>query len=174
MPAHRAPHQEPAPYWIRGTLRLRGRTGRAVGQQPRRAQAAPCGYQPQDQRGHPVGTWYRAQDDAGIHLRHLARTRPEPPRRLPPTAHFPSNLNSYAPPYSIVIEPLEVVRVRLASPLPMIPSSRFLPGISLTVISLAMLIPPLLVAAFTRTLGDSPASTALMLPLEVLNRFSVF
>ena len=31
-PAHRAPHQ--------GTLRLRGRTGRAVGQQPRRAQ--PC------------------------------------------------------------------------------------------------------------------------------------
>ena len=33
--------------------------------------------------------------DAGIGLRHLARTRPEPPRRLPPTAHFPSNLNSY-------------------------------------------------------------------------------
>ena len=87
VPAHRAPHQ--------GTLRLRGRTGRAVGQQPRRAQPAPCGYQPQDQRGHPVGTWYREQDDAGIHLRHLARTRPEPPRRLPPTAHFPSNLNSY-------------------------------------------------------------------------------
>ena len=87
MPAHRAPHQ--------GTLRLRGRTGRAVGQQPRRAQPAPSGYQPQDQRGHPVGTWYREQDDAGIHLRHLARTRPEPPRRLPPTAHFPSNLNSY-------------------------------------------------------------------------------
>ena len=25
----------------------------------------------------------------------LARTRPEPPRRLPPTAHFPSNLNCY-------------------------------------------------------------------------------
>ena len=23
------------------------------------------------------------------------RPRPEPPRRLPPTAHFPSNLNSY-------------------------------------------------------------------------------
>ena len=42
-----------------------------------------------------IGTWYREQDDAGIHLRHLARTRPEPPRRLPPTAHFPSNLNSY-------------------------------------------------------------------------------
>ena len=76
-------------------LQLRGRTGRAVGQQPRRAQPAPCGYQPQGQRGHPVGTWYREQDDAGIHLRHLARTRPEPPRRLPPTAHFPSNLNSY-------------------------------------------------------------------------------
>ena len=90
MPAHRAPHQ--------GTLRLRGRTGRAVGQQPRRAQPAPCGYQPQDQRRHPVGTWYREQDDAGIHLRHLARTRPEPPRRLPPTAHFPSNLNSYTRP----------------------------------------------------------------------------
>ncbi len=52
------------------------------------------------QRGHPVGTWYREQDDAGIGLRHLARTRSEPPRRLPPTAHFPSNLNSCAGPYS--------------------------------------------------------------------------
>ena len=72
------------------------RTGRARGQQRRRAQPAPCGYQPQDQRGHPVGTWYREQDDAGIHLRHLARTRPEPTRRLPSTAHFPSTLNSYA------------------------------------------------------------------------------
>ena len=94
VPAHRAPHQEPAPYWIRGTLRLRDRTGRASGQQPRRAQPTSSGYQPQGQRGHPVGTWYREQDDAGIGLRHLARTRREPPRRLPPTAHFPSNLNS--------------------------------------------------------------------------------
>ena len=42
-----------------------------------------------DQRGHPVGTWHREQDDAGIHLRHLARTRPEPPRRLPPTLTSP-------------------------------------------------------------------------------------
>ena len=47
--------------------------------------------------GHPVGTWYREQDDAGIHLRHLARPRTKSSRRLPPTAHFPSNLNSYWP-----------------------------------------------------------------------------
>ena len=40
-------------------------------------------------------TWYREQDDAGIHLRHLARTRPEPSRRLPSTAHFPPSLNCY-------------------------------------------------------------------------------
>ena len=45
--------------------------------------------------GHPVGTWYREQDDAGIGLRHLARTRPEPSRRLPSAARFPSTLNCY-------------------------------------------------------------------------------
>ena len=87
VPAHRAPHQ--------GTLRLRGRTRSASGQQPRRAQPAPSGHQPQGQRGHPVGTWYRAQDDAGIHLRHLARPRSKPPRRLPSAARFPSTLNCY-------------------------------------------------------------------------------
>ena len=41
-----------APYWIRGTLRLRGRTGRARGQQPGRAERVPPGHQPQGQRRH--------------------------------------------------------------------------------------------------------------------------
>ena len=42
---------------------------------PADAQPAPSGYQPQGQRRHPVGTWStREQDDAGIGLRHLART----------------------------------------------------------------------------------------------------
>ena len=78
-----------------GTLRLRGRTGRASGQQPGRAQPAPSGYQPQGQRRHPVGTWYREQDDAGIPLRHLARPGSKSSRRLPSTARFPSTLNCY-------------------------------------------------------------------------------
>ena len=82
-----APHQ--------GTLRLRGRTGRASGQQPGRAQPAPSGYQPQGQRRHPVGAGHRAQDDAGIPLRHLARPRSKSSRRLPSAARFPSNLNCY-------------------------------------------------------------------------------
>ena len=37
-------------------------------------------------------------------FRHLARTRPEPPRRLPPTAHFPSNLNSYVKTYHWAVD----------------------------------------------------------------------
>ena len=45
-----------------------------------RAQPAPSGHQPQGQRRHPVGAGYRAQDDAGIHLRHLARPRSNPPK----------------------------------------------------------------------------------------------
>ena len=88
VPAHRAPHQ--------GTLRLRGRTRSASGQQPGRAQPAPSGYQPQGQRRHPVGAGHRAQDDAGIHLRHLARPRSKSSRRLPSAARFPSTLNCYA------------------------------------------------------------------------------
>ena len=39
--------------------------------------------------------WYRAQDDAGIHLRHLARPRSKSSRRLPSAARFPSTLNCY-------------------------------------------------------------------------------
>ena len=62
-----------------GTLGLRGRTGRASGQQPGRAQPAPSGHQPQGQR------------------RHLARPRSKSSRRLPSTARFPSTLNCYAP-----------------------------------------------------------------------------
>ena len=79
----------------RNSLRLRGRTGRASGQQPGRAQPAPSGYQPQGQRRHPVGAGHRAQDDAGIPLRHLARPRSKSSRRLPSTARFPSTLNCY-------------------------------------------------------------------------------
>ena len=40
-------------------------------------------------------TWYREQDDAGIHLRHLARPRSKSSRRLPSAARFPSTLNCY-------------------------------------------------------------------------------
>ena len=81
---------------IRGTLRLRGRTGRAVG-----ATSAPA----ERSLRHLVisrkisgGTRSERGTESKMTLasiRHLARTRPEPPRRLPPTAHFPSNLNSY-------------------------------------------------------------------------------
>ena len=39
--------------------------------------------------------WHRAQDDAGIHLRHLARPRSKSSRRLPSAARFPSTLNCY-------------------------------------------------------------------------------
>ena len=55
-----------------GTLRLRGRTGRASGQQRRRAQPATSGHQSQGQRRHPLGTRHTEQDDAGLPLRHLA------------------------------------------------------------------------------------------------------
>ena len=44
----------------------------AFRQQPRRAQPAPSGHQPQGQRRHPLGAGHRAQDDASIHLRHLS------------------------------------------------------------------------------------------------------
>ena len=95
VPAHRTFHQESAPYWMRVTLRLRGRTRRASGQQPGRAQPAPSGHQPQGQRRHPLRARHRAQDDAGIDLRHLARPRSKSSRRLPSAAHFPSSLNCY-------------------------------------------------------------------------------
>ena len=36
---------------------------------------ASSGHQPQGQRRHPLGAGHREQDDAGIHLRHLARPR---------------------------------------------------------------------------------------------------
>ena len=36
------------------------------------------------------------QDDAGIHLRHLARPRTKSSRRLPSAAHFPPSLNCYS------------------------------------------------------------------------------
>ena len=84
--------------FIKETLRLRGRTGRAVGQQPRRTQPAPPGHQSQDQRQHPLGAGHREQDDAGIHLRHLARPGSKSSRRLPSTAHFPATLNCYPEP----------------------------------------------------------------------------
>ena len=98
VPTHRAPHQEPAPYWIRGTLRLRGRTGRAVGQQRRRTPPnapATSGHQSQGQRRHPLGAGHRAQDGAGIPLRRLARPKSKSSRRLPSAARFPSSLNCY-------------------------------------------------------------------------------
>ena len=56
---------------------------------------APSGHQPQGQRRHPVGAGHRAQDDAGIHLRHLARPGSKSSRRLPSVARFPSTLNCY-------------------------------------------------------------------------------
>ena len=87
VPTHRAPHQ--------GTLRLCGRTRSAFRQQRRRAQPAPSGHQPQGQRRHPLGAGHREQDDAGIHLRHLARPSSKSPHRLPSTAHFPATLNCY-------------------------------------------------------------------------------
>ena len=96
-----APHQEPAPYWIRGTLRLRGRTGRASGQQRRRAQPAPSGRQPEGQRRHPVGTGQRQQDDPGLLIWHLAGPRTEPPHHLPTTALFPSTLSCYQSPANV-------------------------------------------------------------------------
>ena len=95
VPAHRTFHQESAPYWMRVTLRLRGRTRRASGQQPGRAQPAPSGHQPQGQRRHPLRAGHRDQDDAGIPLRRLARPRSKSSRRLPSAAHFPSSLNCY-------------------------------------------------------------------------------
>ena len=45
--------------------------------------------------GHPLGAGHRAQDDAGIPLRHLARPRSKSSRRLPSAARFPSTLNCY-------------------------------------------------------------------------------
>ena len=45
--------------------------------------------------GNPLGAGHRKQDDAGIHLRHLARPRSKSSRRLPSTARFPSTLNCY-------------------------------------------------------------------------------
>ena len=62
---------------------------------PGRAQPASSGHQPQGQRRHPLGAGHRAQDDAGIHLRHLARPRFKTSRRLPSAAHFPPSLNCY-------------------------------------------------------------------------------
>ena len=47
------------------------------------------------QRRHPLGAGHREQDDAGIHLRHLARPRTKSSRRLPSAAHFPPSLNCY-------------------------------------------------------------------------------
>ncbi len=87
VPTHGETHQR--------TLRLRGRTGGAAGQQRRRAQPAPSGGQPQGQWGHPLGPGYCHQDDAGVNLRHLAGTRSQHPQRLPSTTRFPSSLNSY-------------------------------------------------------------------------------
>ena len=79
-----------------GTPRLRGRTRSAFReQQRRRTQPVPSGYQPQGQRRHPLGAGHREQDDAGIHLRHLARPRSKSSRRLPSVARFPSTLNCY-------------------------------------------------------------------------------
>ena len=81
---------------MRGTLLLRGRTGRASGQQRCRAQPAPSGNQPpQGQRRHPLGAGHREQYDAGIHHRHLTRPRSKSYRRLPSDAHFPPSLNCY-------------------------------------------------------------------------------
>ena len=87
VPTHRAPHQ--------GTLCLCGRTGRASGQQRRRAQPAPPGHQSQDQRRHPLGARHTEQDNLGLSLRHLARPGSKSSRRLPSTAHFPATLNCY-------------------------------------------------------------------------------
>ena len=77
---------------------LRSRTGGATGQQRRRAESAPPGRQPQDQRRHPVRTGQQQQDDPGLLIRHLARPRTKPPRRLPTTAHCPTSLNCYHQP----------------------------------------------------------------------------
>ena len=101
VPTHRVPHQEPAPYWIRGTLRLRSRTGGPTGQQRRRTQPTTSGRQPEGQRRHPVGTGQRQQDDPGLLIRHLAGPRTEPPHHLPTTALFPSTLNCYQSPANV-------------------------------------------------------------------------
>ena len=87
MPARGEAHQ--------GALRLRGPPGGAAGQQRCRAQPAPAGDQPQDQRGHALRAGHRHQDGAGVNLRYLAGTRSKPPHLLPTTARLPSNLNCY-------------------------------------------------------------------------------
>ena len=50
VPTRGETHQEPAPYWIRATLRLRGPTGGAAGPRCDRTQPAAAG----DQPGHPI------------------------------------------------------------------------------------------------------------------------
>ena len=67
----------------------------------RRAQPAPSGDQPQDQRRHPLTPGHRDQDGAGLNLRHLANTRPQHPHRLPTTPYFPSSLNCYLDPVQL-------------------------------------------------------------------------
>ena len=89
----------PAPYWMRGTLRLRGRTRSAFRQQRRRAQPATSGRQPLDQRRYPVGTGHRQQNDPRFPIRHLAGARSQPTDRLPSTAQIPSTLNCYGKTY---------------------------------------------------------------------------
>ena len=63
VPTHGEPHQRTL---RQRTLRLRGRTGGAAGQQCRRAQPPPSGGQPQGQWGHPLGPGYCHQDDPGV------------------------------------------------------------------------------------------------------------
>ena len=87
MPAHGEAHQ--------GTVRLRVPPGGAAGQQRCRAQPAPAGDQPQNQRGHTLRSGHRRQDGAGVNLRYLAGTRSKPPHLLPTTARLPSTLNCY-------------------------------------------------------------------------------
>ena len=96
MPTHRAPHQEPAPYWIRGTVCLRGGTRSA-----RRTTTPPSG---------ACATWWsaarsaaalarngrRQPDDPGFTIRHLANPGSQPPCRLPTITHYPASLNCYA------------------------------------------------------------------------------
>ena len=62
----------------------------------RRAQSAPSGDQPQDQRRHPLNAGNRNQDDTGVDLRRLAGTRPQPTLGLQTTPRLPSSLNIYA------------------------------------------------------------------------------
>ena len=91
--------QEPAPYWMRGTLRLRGRTRSAFRQRRRGAQPATSGRQPQDQRRYPLGTGHRQQNDPRFPIRRLAGARSQPTDRLPSTAQIPSTLNCYGKTY---------------------------------------------------------------------------